>query len=155
MTPAFTFEPVADGDFEALLALRIATMRESLERLGRFDAARARERFCSTFRPRHTRRISVGLGGAVAGCAATWPEGAMIRLEHFYIAAAHQGLGLGSAVVAALLREPAHAGKPFIVGALRGSAANRFYARHGFVQSAESEWDIEYVRPASTPEGRP
>ena len=53
----------------------------------------------------------------------------MIRLEHFYIAAAHQGRGLGSAVVAALLREPAHAGKPFIVGALRGSAANRFYAR--------------------------
>ena len=155
MTPAFTFEPVADGDFEALLALRITTMRESLERLGRFDAARARERFRSTFRPQHTRRISVGLGGAAAGCVATWPEGGMIRLEHFYIAAAHQGRGLGSAVVAALLREPAHAGKPFIVGALRGSAANRFYARHGFVQSAESEWDIEYVRPASTPEGRP
>ena len=155
MTPAFTFEPVADGDFEALLALRITTMRESLERLGRFDAARARERFRSTFRPQHTRRISVGLGGAAAGCVATWPEAGMIRLEHFYIAAAHQGRGLGSAVVAALLREPAHAGKPFIVGALRGSAANRFYARHGFVQSAESEWDIEYVRPASTPEGRP
>ncbi len=35
---------MTDADFEPLLALRIATMRKSLERLGRFDAARARER---------------------------------------------------------------------------------------------------------------
>lgn len=147
MTPSFTFQPVAEADFESLLLLRITTMRESLERLGRFDAARARERFRSTFRPQHTRRILVG--DAAAGCVATWPEGDGVRLEHFYIDAMHQCGGLGSAVVDALLREPAHAGRPFIVGALRGSAANRFYARHGFVASAESEWDITYVRPPS------
>ena len=47
----------------------------------------------------------------------------------------------------------AHAGKPFVVGALRGSDANRFYARHGFVLSAESEWDLTYLRPPS-PDGR-
>jgi len=34
------------------------------------------------------------------------------------------------------------------VGALRGSDSNRFYRRHGFVQTAESEWDIDYLRPA-------
>ncbi len=148
MTPSFSFESVEEADFEALLLLRIKTMRASLEALGRFDAARARERFRSTFRPQHTRRIAVL--GDPAGCVATWPEAGRVRLEHFYIDAAHQGQGLGGAVVEALLREPAHAGKAFIVGALRGSAANRFYARHGFVKSAESEWDIEYVRPAST-----
>ena len=169
MTPIFTFGPVTEADFEALLLLRVATMRESLERLGRFDAVRARERFRSTFRPQYTRRIVVGMsmsmdkdmdmdmgsgmGSTPAGCVATWPEAGMIRLEHFYIDAAHQGRGLGSAVVDSLLREPAHAGKAFIVGALRGSAANRFYARHGFVQRAESEWDIEYLRPASAPSG--
>lgn len=153
MTPSFRFEAVREADFEALLQLRITTMRASLVALGRFDPVRARDRFRSTFRPQHTRRIVVD--NAAAGCVATWPEADMTRIEHFYIDAAHQGRGLGSAVIEALLREPAHAGKPFIVGALRGSAANRFYARHGFVQRAESEWDIEYVRPASTPEGRP
>jgi len=147
------FAAVDEADFESLLQLRITTMRDSLTRLGRFDPARARERFRSTFRPHHTRRICVG--GERVGCVATWPEAGMTRLEHFYIDAAHQGRGLGSAVVEALLREPSHAGQPFIVGALRGSAANRFYVRHGFVQRAESEWDIEYVRPASTPGGRP
>ena len=147
MTPSFEFEPVSEADFEALLALRIATMRESLVHLGRFDPDRARERFRSSFRPQHTRCIRVG--GAAAGCVATWPEGDAVRIEHFHIDTAHQGRGLGSAVLDALLREPAHAGRTFIVGALRGSAANRFYVRHGFVQRAESEWDIEYLRPPS------
>ena len=151
MTPSFKFEAASEADFEALLALRIATMRESLEQLGRFDPARARERFRSSFRPDHTRRICVG--DAAAGCVATWPEDGAIRLEHFYIDAAHQGRGLGSAVLDALVRDPAHAGKPFVVGALRGSDANRFYARHGFVLSAESEWDLTYLRPPS-PDGR-
>ncbi|RQT13111.1 hypothetical protein [Burkholderia contaminans] len=31
-------------------------------------------------------------------------------------------------------------------GALRGSDSNRFYARHGFVQADEAEWDIYYMR---------
>jgi hypothetical protein len=34
------------------------------------------------------------------------------------------------------------------VGALRESAANRFYERHGFVQVAQSPWDKHYERPA-------
>ncbi|KAG0933391.1 hypothetical protein G6F31_016327 [Rhizopus arrhizus] len=38
-------------------------------------------------------------------------------------------------------------GLPVAVGALRGSDSNRFYRRHGFVQTAESEWDIDYLRP--------
>jgi hypothetical protein len=36
--------PAGEGDFEALLALRMAAMRESLEKVGRFDPQRARER---------------------------------------------------------------------------------------------------------------
>ena len=144
---AFAFAPVTEDDFDALLALRIATMRESLERIGRFDPARARERFRQTFRPMHTRRIVVG--GAAAGCVATWPEGDAVRLEHFYLGTAFQGHGLGSAVLTRLVTEPAHAGREFIVGALRGSDANRFYVRHGFGLASESEWDLHYQRPAN------
>ncbi len=39
------FAAVEAEDFEALLALRVAVMRPSLEALGRFDLTRARERF--------------------------------------------------------------------------------------------------------------
>src|SRR4051812_15453151 len=35
---------------------------------------------------------------------------------------------------------------PIHVGALKESASNRFYERHGFLKTNESEWDIYYVR---------
>jgi hypothetical protein len=38
---------------------------------------------------------------------------------------------------------------PIHVGALRGSAANRFYQRHGFVKVREDAWDIYFVRECS------
>ena len=48
--PALRYPAVSEADFEDLLALRIAAMRESLERLGRFDPERARSRLQATFR---------------------------------------------------------------------------------------------------------
>ena len=41
------FVAAEPSDFESLVALRIEAMRESLERIGRFDPVRARERFLS------------------------------------------------------------------------------------------------------------
>jgi hypothetical protein len=35
---------------------------------------------------------------------------------------------------------------PVHLCALRDSPSNRFYQRHGFVRTAEDEWDIYYVR---------
>ena len=143
--PAFEFGPVTDADFDALLALRIAVMRESLERLGRFDPQRAAQRFRSTFRPGDTRRIVVG--GVNAGCVAFWSEPiAAMRVEHFYLAPAFQRRGLGGAVLQRLLGETPPAVELFRVGALRDSDANRIYRRHGFVKVSESEWDIAYER---------
>ena len=146
MAPAFDFAPVGAADFDALLALRIATMRASLERLGRFDPQRAAQRFRTTFRPADTRRIVVD--GAPAGCVACWPEPvAALRIEHFYLAPDFQGRGLGSAVLQRLLNEAPPNVRLFRIGALRDSDANRFYRRHGFVPVSETEWDIAYERP--------
>lgn len=150
MTLTFTFAPVVDADFDELAALRIATMRESLARLGRFDPQRAVERFRNTFRPADTRRIVVG--GETAGCVGfrAEPPDAM-RVEHFYIAAPFQGQGLGGAVLQALLDSAPDGVATFRVGVLRDSDANRFYLRHGFTKVFEDEWDIAYERPRSAP----
>ena len=152
MTPAFEFGPVVGADFEELLAPRIRTMRPSLEQLGRFDPQRAARRFRSTFRPADTRRVRVD--GEPAGCVALWPEPAAMRVEHFYIDAAFQQRGLGSAVLGRLFAEFIEAVPPVTccrVGALRGSDANRFYERHGFVRVSETERDIEYERHGPHP----
>ena len=58
-TPAIGFARAEQADAEALVALRVLAMRESLERLGRFDPVRSRERFLSAFSPQHTRHILV------------------------------------------------------------------------------------------------
>jgi GNAT superfamily N-acetyltransferase len=145
MTPAFEFAPATPADFDALLALRIAVMRESLERIGRFDPERARARFRETFRPADTRWIVVK--GAHAGCVGFWPEPVdAMRIEHFYLELPFQRLGLGAAVIGRLLKTAPEGVRLVRVGALRASDANRFYQRQGFVKTAESEWDIAYER---------
>ena len=150
----FSFAPVSEADFDELVALRIATMRASLERIGRFDPQRAAERFRSTFRPADTRRIVVD--GVNVGCVGFWAEPVdaadvdpshAMRIEHFYVAAPFQARGLGGAVLQRLLNSAPDGVKLFRIGALRDSDANRFYQRHGFVKVSEDEWDIAYERP--------
>lgn len=149
--PDIRYAPVTEADFEALLALRIEAMRESLERLGRFDPERARSRLRATFRPEHT--WSIELDGQRLGFYALRPDGDGLRLDHLYLRPGAQGEGLGGRVLRRILDEADGLGLPVRVGALRGSDSNRFYRRHGFVQTVESEWDIDYLRPAPAPAG--
>lgn len=138
--------PVTEADFDSLLAIRIEAMRDSLERLGRFDPERARARLRATFRPDHTWFIE--RDGARIGFYAVRPDGDGLRLDHLYVVPAAQGLGVGGQVLGRLLQDADRRGLPVSVGALRGSDSNRFYRRHGFAQVSESEWDIEYLRLA-------
>ncbi|CAB3654970.1 Predicted enzyme related to lactoylglutathione lyase [Achromobacter denitrificans] len=149
--PDIRYAPVTEADFETLLALRIEAMRESLERLGRFDPERARSRLRATFRPEHT--WSIELDGQRLGFYALRPDGDGLRLDHLYLRPGAQGEGLGGRVLRRILDEADGLGLPVRVGALRGSDSNRFYRQHGFVQTAESEWDIDYLRPAPAPAG--
>ena len=121
-------------------------MRESLERLGRFDPQRARDRFLSAFDPAFTRHVL--LDGRRVGFVVVRPQDDGWLLDHLYVAPAAQGRGVGAAVMAQVLAEADARGLPMRVGALRGSDANRFYARHGFELVEQGEWDNFYRRPA-------
>ncbi|WP_211443578.1 GNAT family N-acetyltransferase [Collimonas humicola] len=144
--PLITLIQAVETDFEELVALRIAAMRESLERIGRFDPVRARERFRSGFSANDTRHISAD--GQRLGFVVVKPGQDQLLLDHLYIRPGHQGQGIGAAVLAQIFKEADALALPLRVGALRGSDANRFYQRHGFELLAEEEWDIYYLRPA-------
>lgn len=144
---ALEFAPVDAADADALVALRIAAMRESLERIGRFDPQRARERFLSTFAPELTRHLVVG--GERVGFVVVRSYQGELLLDHLYVHPAHQGRGIGAAVLARVFADADAQRLPVRVGALRGSDSNRFYQRHGFRQVEESEWDIHYLRPCA------
>lgn len=136
--------PVLADEFEELLALRIDAMRESLERIGRFDPERARERFRTGFAPEFTRHIL--LEGERVGFVTLKPIEEGLLLDHLYVHPRHQGRRIGSLVLALVFQEADAAGLSLRVGALRESESNHFYLRHGFVPEGEGEWDIYYVR---------
>jgi len=139
--------PAYDDDFEALLSLRMAAMRESLQRLGRFDPQRARERLSRAFEPAHTRHILQG--SERVGFVVVLPRMDHLVLDHLYVAPPAQGQGIGSWVMAQVLDEADRLGLSVRVTALKLSDANRFYQRHGFELQHTSEWDLHYLRPAS------
>lgn len=134
-------------DAERLVALRIEAMRDSLTRLGRFDPQRARDRFLNGFNPETCELVL--LNDQLVGFVVVRPDDQGLLLDHLYIAPSHQGVGIGAAVLQRVFERADKDGLRVVVGALRGSDANRFYARHGFVQTHESEWDIYYQRDAS------
>ena len=136
-----------EADAEAFAALRVLAMRDSLERVGRFDPQRARERFLSSFVPEFTRHILID--GARAGVVDVKPDDEGLVLDHLYIDPRYQGRGVGAAVLALVFAEADAQRKQLRVTALRGSESNRFYARYGFALVREAEWDNYYLRPAA------
>jgi ribosomal protein S18 acetylase RimI-like enzyme len=143
------FVAATADDVEALVALRIAAMRASLERIGRFDPARARERFLGGFSAVHTRHIEAG--GERVGFVVVKPQGDALLLDHLYIRPGAQGRRIGAAVLAQVFAEADALALPLRVGALRESDANRFYLRHGFRLVAQSEFDNHYQRAPMLP----
>lgn len=135
------------ADVEAIADLRATVMRADLERLGRYDEHRVRQRLRDSFSTRHTSVIMIDreLGGCVTvrPCPA---EGGRL-LEHFYLAPRHQGRGLGSAVLRGVLGRADTQGVTVRLNVLRGSAARRLYERHGFVVESEDPVDVFMVRP--------
>ncbi len=149
MPSDITFEPVEATDADALASIRVEAMRESLERVGRFDPQRARDRFLSDFSPNHTFRIL--LSDEEVGFYVVKPEADGFLLDHLYVKPLHQGKGIGAAVLADVFALADQAGVSVRVGALKESDSNRFYIRHGFVLVEQREFDNYYVRQALRP----
>jgi GNAT superfamily N-acetyltransferase len=133
-----------DADAAALADIRVVAMRESLERVGRFDERRARERLLSDFSAAHTRVIL--FNERRVGLVVVRPDGDGLLLDHLYVLPEAQGKGIGATVLAQVFAEADVQGKAIRVGALRESDSNRFYLRHGFRLVEVGEWDNYYVR---------
>jgi len=144
MNEPLVFKPVSADDADALVAIRIAAMRPSLERIGRFDAQRAAERLLSGFEPRHTWAIE--LTGERVGFFTLVPIDGTLQLDHLYVLPEHQRGGIGKAVLTRVFEQADALGKELRVTALVGSDANRFYLAHGFKLVSHGEFDNHYLR---------
>ncbi|MFF5077686.1 GNAT family N-acetyltransferase [Actinoplanes sp. NPDC000266] len=140
MTASWSLRPATAGDVEAIAELRAVVLRPDLERLGRFDEHRVRQRLRDSFSPRHTSIILYG--GEFAGSITVRPG----WLEHFYLAPALHGRGVGSAVLRTVLAGADAEGTAVRLNVLRGSHAVRLYERHGFTVDSEDPVDLFMVR---------
>ncbi|MGW6490710.1 N-acetyltransferase family protein [Streptomyces sp. NPDC055056] len=141
----WTLRPAVAADVEVLAELRATVMRADLERLGRYDGHRVRQRLRDSFSTEHTSIITGD--GDVIGCVTVRPAEGAQWLEHFYLAPRHQGRGLGSAVLRTVVRRAEAHGTTLRLNVLQGSAARRLYERHGFVVDSEDPIDVFMVRP--------
>ncbi len=148
----FRLVPATAQDARELASLRLRAMRESLERVGRFDPQRARERFLASFDPACTWHVVVD--HQPVGLVVLRAPASGLLLDHLYIEPEQQGRGVGAAVLAWAFARADALGAPLHVGALRESSANRFYLRHGFMLDGQGPWDNYYVRPSRLPVAR-
>ncbi|WP_460346010.1 GNAT family N-acetyltransferase [Actinoallomurus acanthiterrae] len=133
------------ADVEVIAELRATVMRGDLERLGRYDEHRVRQRLRDSFSPQYTSIIMVDR--ELVGCVTVRPADGRQWLEHFYLAPHCQGRGLGSAVLRRMLERTDAQGMTVALNVLQGSAARRLYERHGFVVEAQDPIDVFMVRP--------
>ncbi|TDO62748.1 putative N-acetyltransferase YhbS [Kribbella sp. VKM Ac-2571] len=138
----WNLRPATANDLEDLVELRAVAMRPDLERLGRYDDHRVRQRLRDAYTPEHTRIIEVD--GEFAGSISMRPAEDRQWLEHFYLAPHHQGRGVGSAVLRSVLDEAD--GATVALNVLQGSPARKLYERHGFVIETEDPVDVFMVR---------
>ncbi|WP_354597813.1 GNAT family N-acetyltransferase [Streptomyces sp. JL1001] len=142
--PPWTLRQAIPEDVEPIAELRAVVMRPDLERLGRYDEHRVRQRLRDAYAPEHTSVIEAA--GSFAGCVARRPAEDGWWLEHFYLSPALQGRGIGSAVLRGVLDRADAERLPVRLDVLRGSPARRLYERHGFTLEREDAVDVFLVR---------
>ncbi len=139
-----TLHPASAADLESLIQIRIEAMQESLERIGRFDSGRVRERLSKNFKPEYTWHILHE--NTPVGFMVLLPEKDGFHLEHLYILPKQQGQKIGETILKQIFKQADATRSRIRVGALRGSDSNRFYKRNGFVLVEETEFDNYYER---------
>jgi GNAT superfamily N-acetyltransferase len=148
----WALRPAIDLDAHWIAELRAVALRSDLERLGRFDPVRVRQRFRSAFDPALTKVVLVD--GREVGCIAVRPDANSLWIEHFYLAAELQGKGVGSLVLRQLLADHGSQ-RIFRLNVLQGSRARALYERNGFVVESQDAVDVFMVRRTCTPHPPP
>ncbi len=136
---AVELREVQPADGPAFAELRVRAMKPSLEAVGRYDPARARNRFLEAFCSQDTRGIVYG--EQLVGVVVMRSEERLLLLDHLYIEPSFHGLGIGSEVLRRVVELARSERKVVRVGALRESRANRFYTKNGFKLIGQGDWD--------------
>jgi ribosomal protein S18 acetylase RimI-like enzyme len=131
-------------DLDQLVKIRIAAMRESLEKIGRFDAARARARLTQDFQTKYTTCLIYKTN--IIGFIISKQENEEIVINHLYVLPQFQNRGIGKFVLDKIIEQGKNERRNIKLMALKESRANNFYLNNGFKYLNSIEYDNVYVK---------
>ncbi|WP_342705563.1 GNAT family N-acetyltransferase [Burkholderia arboris] len=135
MTHAISLRTASDTDLPFLLTLRRLTMTEHLQRVGApTDDAAHDQRIRAHFDD----AMIVCEGAAAIGLLKVTRAAGEWHVHQIQILPAHQGRGIGEAVLNALLADAAREHVPVSLSVLHGNPARRLYERLGFRLASET-----------------
>lgn len=138
----YTIKEVKEHEKNALANLRLCAMKDSLEKPGRFNPDRARRRLLDTFEKSKTRKILIE--GELSGFYVISRHSDHVSIAPLYIHPNFQGTGLGGEILTHLKQHSNPEKIPIRLGALKESRSNKFYQKHGFRYTHETDWDNYY-----------
>lgn len=123
-----------------LAEMRARVMKPSLEKVGRYDDKRVRDRLTNEFNSGNCRILKHD--DKLLGFYYIVESESEINLKHLYVDIGYQKLGFGTKALDIIKTEAK--GKTIKVNALKESPSNSFYQRNGFKYVYEDEFDIYY-----------
>lgn len=134
-TPACTFRAATEADKPFLLDLRLATMAPHYARQGiSLSPDEERQRAQSHL----DAAAIIEVDGQAVGVIKVVQDGTTWTIDQFQVAPAHQGRGLGTLVLRAVIGDARRAGALLRLSVLKQNPAAGLYARQGFRTLAES-----------------
>lgn len=131
-------------DLDQLVKIRIAAMRESLEKIGRFDAARARARLTQDFQTKNTNCLIYKTN--IIGFIISKQENEEIVINHLYVLPEFQNRGIGQFVLDKIIEQGKKERRNIRLMTLKESRANNFYLKNGFKYLSSIEFDNIYIK---------
>ena len=135
-----TIEECQPGLEMELAELRARAMKPSLEKVGRYDEKRVRDRLLDGFDSKNCRLLKHD--NKLIGFFYIIETENEIHLKHLYIDTDFQNLGFGKQALKFIISKSI--GKTLKLNALKESPSNSFYKNHGFQLEYEDNFDNYY-----------
>ncbi|TAK45955.1 MAG: N-acetyltransferase [Betaproteobacteria bacterium] len=136
-----------DADsFEFALAAKKEALGPHITRRWGWDEGLQRKTHSERWQAKHFFRII--REGVAIGTVAIDDAPDHLRVGEFYLLSTFQGKGIGSEVLTMILRDADSKHLPVRLECLKWNPALRFYKRHGFVVTHESEAHFFMERPS-------
>lgn len=136
MSSVYAIRPAQKDETEPLLTIHRAAMEDYITSTwGPWDDAFQRDYFVNHW---PDVRLAIEVSGELAGFLDLDESPERISIENLEIAPAHQGRGIGTAILSAVQQRAAGRNQPVTLQVLKVNPARRLYDRLGFRQTGET-----------------